>query len=658
MEGVLRNGASFLLDALRTLGAFLDGVVYALVSLLYKLFFDVSGARIIDSEHIKTLFQNFQLLVLVVALFAIAVSVIKYIIDPDKVNEKSNPDNASKLVSRIVVSFVLLLTVNTIFSFAYRLQDAVIENGFISKLILGNNIADSYDVDSVGVAFSKSILRAFITKNDNVGTISKQNNIKSDDDFFDKIGVYHDFYIIIPEYINDKDDEENYILDYLPIISTLVGGFIGYILLTYVIGVAVRVIQLVYLQIIAPVPILMNVTPGGKDKLMIWVRQCITTYIDLFIRHLVIYLTLFLCSVILTEGVDTKYNFSDNQNVLNSNYSYLDNVDTRMVAYADGEINNLSMLNNNSDMISTLQNETLNIDDNSNYSINTIQLANASSSSGSSEDRSEMFVKIAIVIGIMVFARKAPSLIMELFPSSTKASGNYGFNLKNQLAPATSMLTPTAGVAGGAVGVVGAATGVAGLGVAGAVLAGGSLLKNMQPKKISNILANQRNASVNRTAQQLDNKINNLKGYNKKLDNINNAADSDSIVASYKNAADSIVKQNGESDADFVKRKTEADTNYKIVRDAKIKSQLEQQNYNVKLVDGSTQTVVFNSHDKTINNFVQEANDYRKTRKDVSNVTVEITDFKDISNNESNVNNAITQTQDSYRYKEVQSKRK
>jgi len=171
-------------------------------------------------------------------------------------------------------------------------------------------------------------------------------------------------------------------------------------------------------------------------------------------------------------------------------------------------------------------------------------------------------------------------------------------------------------------------------------------------------LANQRNASVNRTAQQLDNKINNLKGYNKKLDNINNAADSDSIVASYKNAADSIVKQNGESDADFVKRKTEADTNYKIVRDAKIKSQLEQQNYNVKLVDGSTQTVVFNSHDKTINNFVQEANDYRKTRKDVSNVTVEITDFKDISNNESNVNNAITQTQDSYRYKEVQSKRK
>lgn len=55
-----------------------------------------------------------------------------------------------------------------------------------------------------------------------------------------------------------------------------------YILCNYVLSIGVRVIQLAYLQLIAPIPILFNILPNGEDKLKKWGKQAFTTYLDLF----------------------------------------------------------------------------------------------------------------------------------------------------------------------------------------------------------------------------------------------------------------------------------------------------------------------------------------------------------------------------------------
>ena len=132
-----------------------------------------------------------------------------------------------------------------------------------------------------------------------------------------------DSFWILPNYVNLQDTGKNYLYEYKTIWSTITGILMIYILCNYVLSIGVRVIQLAYLQLIAPIPILFNILPNGEDKLKKWGKQAFTTYLDLFLRLIIIYLVLFLCRFlsasytelfpIIFEGILINYNmFSDN----------------------------------------------------------------------------------------------------------------------------------------------------------------------------------------------------------------------------------------------------------------------------------------------------------------------------------------------------------
>ena len=305
---------------------------------------------------------------------------------------KSGKVPASKLVTKVITSLILLLTINIVFATAYRLQNAIIENNFVGKLILGDK-AQSFDVESMGMSFSKSILSAFITDNPNKSGSIPQYNIQNANDLFNNILTKESQFHYLTDFINDKDDQGEYVLNYNAL-SIPVGLFISYILLTYVVGVGVRTVQLFYLQVIAPVPILFYVLPNGDDKLKKWTQQCITTYLDLFIRHLIIYLTIFLCSNLLsTDG-------------------------TFIIPSGAEDYKN--------------------------------------------------WIILALVIAIMLFAKKAPDLIKELFPATSKASGDFGLNLGKQFKGTAAGAVLGAGVGG----IAGAATGLLSGGGIGGMIGG------------------------------------------------------------------------------------------------------------------------------------------------------------------------------------------
>lgn len=380
----------FVKDTLRSIAATIDYLIYQLVAFLYKLFFFVSSTEIFQNDAVKNVSKNFQLLVAVVVMFSISISLINYIVNPD--NMKGGKMPANKIVTKVVTSLILLLTVNIIFATAYRLQNAIIQNNFVGKLIMGDK-AQSYDIESMGLSFSKSILSAFVTTNtERSGTIPS-NRIQSADQLFNEVITKEEQYHLLAEFINDKDDGGEYILNYNAL-SIPVGLFISYILLTYVVGVGVRTVQLFYLQVIAPVPILFYVLPNGDDKLKKWTQQCITTYLDLFIRHLIIYLTIFLCSNLLsTDG-------------------------TLIIPSGADEYKN--------------------------------------------------WIILALVIAIMLFAKKAPDLIKELFPATSKASGDFGLNLGKQFKGTAAGAVLGAGVGG----IAGAATGLLSGGGIGGMIGG------------------------------------------------------------------------------------------------------------------------------------------------------------------------------------------
>lgn len=389
-NAALKSIGTFIKDALRSVAAALDSLIYQVVAFLYKLFFFVSSTEIFQNDAVKNVSKNFQLLVAVVVMFSLSISLVNYIVNPD--NMKSGKVPANKLVTKIITSLILLLTINIVFATAYRLQNAIIENNFIGKLILGDK-AQSFDVESMGMSFSKSILSAFITDNPNKSGTVPQYNIQDANDLFNYILTKESQFHYLTDFINDKDDQGEYVLNYNAL-SIPVGLFIAYILLTYVIGVGVRTVQLFYLQIISPVPILFYVLPNGEDKLKKWTQQCITTYLDLFIRHLIIYITIFLCSNLLS----TKGTF--------------------IIPPEADEYKN--------------------------------------------------WIILALVIAIMLFAKKAPDLIKELFPATSKASGDFGLNLGKQFKGTAAGAVLGAGVGG----IAGAATGLLSGGGIGGMIGG------------------------------------------------------------------------------------------------------------------------------------------------------------------------------------------
>lgn len=58
-----------------------------------------------------------------------------------------------------------------------------------------------------------------------------------------------------------------------------VGLFLCYILVLYVIDIGVRVAQLTYLQIIAPIPIISYLSPKKDGMFQKWVKQCVVTFL-------------------------------------------------------------------------------------------------------------------------------------------------------------------------------------------------------------------------------------------------------------------------------------------------------------------------------------------------------------------------------------------
>lgn len=402
----------FVKDALRSIAATIDYLIYQVVAFLYKLFFFVSSTELFQNDSVRSVSRNFQLLVAVVVMFSLSISLINYLVNPD--NMKNGKVSANKLITKVVTALILLLTINIVFATAYRLQNAIIQNNFVGKLIMGDK-AQSYDIEGMGLSFSKSILSAFVTTNTERSGKIPSNRIQSADQLFNEVITKEEQYHLLAEFINDKDDGGEYILNYNAL-SILVGGFIAYILITYVVGVGVRAVQLFYLQIIAPVPIMLYVLPNGDDKLKKWFQQCITTYLDLFIRHLIIYLTIFLCSNLL-----------------------------------------------------------------SNQGIFIIP-------SGAEDYKN--WIIITLVIAIMLFAKKAPELIKELFPATSKARGDFGLNLGKQFKG-----TPAGAVIGAGVGgIAGAATGLLSGGGIGGMIGGFNrgAYGGLTGKKLSDTMARTR----------------------------------------------------------------------------------------------------------------------------------------------------------------------
>ena len=338
----------------RTLMFFLDNIVYGLIPQIYKIFIYLSELNLFggESNPLKDLINHIYVLLGIFMLFKVSFSLLQYLVDPNSFRDSSK--GMGKLVTNVLVALVLLVSVPTIFSAATKLQKVIIHSNAIGQLILGTNatdysgtVSDDGKIDTNGIETMAKDLQfmlfgAFYNLNTNISTFSACSGTSgvfgsvdmAKEDCLnvlnDEIAGYNDassngvtLYSFF-KYEGSGDncnsdgicDDRNfghfdkllwwkidgeYVINYLPFISTAAGVYVVFLLISFSIDIAVRAIKLCFLQMIAPIAIVSYIDPKesiGNGKLHNWIKECASTYFSLFLRLATIFLVMLLVSSI------------------------------------------------------------------------------------------------------------------------------------------------------------------------------------------------------------------------------------------------------------------------------------------------------------------------------------------------------------------------
>ena len=140
--------------ALRTLYASLCTFLYKLIAKLFQLFIDVSGIRL--NFNVQAIFRRITVVLTIVMTFYIIFEFIKYVVQPDNMTDKEK--GVGKIGYKVVAVVLLIAFVPKLFDLAWSLQHSIIKSEAISKIIIGNS---GIDGNNIGNSFSAIMLNQF-----------------------------------------------------------------------------------------------------------------------------------------------------------------------------------------------------------------------------------------------------------------------------------------------------------------------------------------------------------------------------------------------------------------------------------------------------------------------------------------------------------------
>ncbi|MEG2283518.1 MAG: hypothetical protein RSB99_02695 [Bacilli bacterium] len=289
---------------LRTILGAIDTAVYFIVEIAFQILFDLANTDLLGGVTFENFSSRIYLIIGLFMLFKLAFSFLNSVVNPDNLMDKEK--GIGKLVTRILIAMIMLVMVPTAFTLAKEAQALLIP--VIPRLIIGvgNGNSDSglgTEVNAkVGQQIAFETYRVFFTYDKTCYDESQPEGDKSiGSDFKTVAGALG--------HINDicttPGNGSVYKYDYMPIIPLLAGGFLAFILIGFCIDVAIRVFKLTILQLFAPIPIISYIDPKSeKDGAFSgWLKNCISTYLSLFITLSIVYFTIFIINEVLRNGV-------------------------------------------------------------------------------------------------------------------------------------------------------------------------------------------------------------------------------------------------------------------------------------------------------------------------------------------------------------------
>lgn len=327
----------YLAFAFKWLVGRLDGLVYTVDAMLYELMMDIASAKVFSTDTIQDVSMRVYQLLGLVMLFRLIFAFLTYVINPEDMTDKNK--GYTKIIKKVFTSLALVIITPWLFTQSRNLQIYIINDKLIEYFIFGtagssqakpgyelmytvgkifntpykcaNDKCEPEDTEKMscrGTKWDEELKKDNVWKLDgtkhvlsDLGHSSLCAYGASDKDYANSLyeavhlnaaGEYnlHELMHLVsagnkPNLFSGEGDW--YVEAPLIFIgSTLVGLFVGYVLLLMCMDIALRSVKLAFYEMIAPVPILSNLgMKDGKDSMLNkWFHEVLKTYADLFTR--------------------------------------------------------------------------------------------------------------------------------------------------------------------------------------------------------------------------------------------------------------------------------------------------------------------------------------------------------------------------------------
>ena len=327
------QAATWILDIVREIFAFLDKMIYGFIRWILIGIFDLSKVTA-NSEIFGDVARRIYVILGIFMAFKLFFSFFQYLINPDSMT--SGDKSLGKIgLNVFIMLFAIMFLPRTLFgpesqglALLPRAQKVLLDA--TPNIILGGKFVDSDEnIENSAELIAVTTLRGFFRPAEDLDVQCKKDPdaLKDTEELqINNLGEFKDraiakcntdgpfterakLIINLKKGItsNLEDGSVYYKYTYLLGISTVVGLLLVVLLLAITLEVAKRVFKMILLELIAPIPIMSLIDPKSSKNgaFSHWIKCVFTTYLDLFIKLAILYFVLVLIAEI-TDGFINK----------------------------------------------------------------------------------------------------------------------------------------------------------------------------------------------------------------------------------------------------------------------------------------------------------------------------------------------------------------
>lgn len=274
---------------IRTVSWTFDKLLINFIGSFYKYFEIIINGELLTDSVVKGMMDRVYLLVGVFVVFRLGMLLFNYMLNPSEVMDEKLGVNS--LIKRVVLGLILILFMPNIFAFAFRLQEAVLKDQVIERIIMPENhmqkTAEYKGKHGMGKIIGMTVFNGFFSISS-----SASNDKKVETTYNKAMKIDENYDLSVIDGIGSGlgggilyESRGEYAFDYFPIFSTVVLGYVLYLLIQYCLDAVVRSFKLSVLQVIAPVCIVEYMVNGDRNEVFkSWRKAVIATFAMLFMR--------------------------------------------------------------------------------------------------------------------------------------------------------------------------------------------------------------------------------------------------------------------------------------------------------------------------------------------------------------------------------------